>query len=94
MFLNDYYHGGGVITIEVSENVNIRRNIENLRSIKMAPSFGSVDSLIEIPLYMSYWGNSDNDLQLLGISDRLVRISIGCEPIKYILSDIKRLLKV
>ena len=44
-----FNHRGSVMSFEVMKNVNLEKNISKLRSIKMAPSFGSVDTLIEIP---------------------------------------------
>ncbi len=92
-------HGGSVITFEVVGNLNLLKNMENLRSIKMAPTFGSVDSLVEIPLYMSRGKDFDpkndfgNLLDNLIMSKNLVRLSIGCEDWKFISSDLEILLK-
>lgn len=94
LFLKNHHHGGGVITFEVSQGLDLKGNIKKLRSIKMAPSFGSIDTLIEIPLYMSYWGVSKENIKPEKINNRVVRLSVGCEPIEFILSDIERLLRV
>ncbi len=93
LFTDGLYHGGGVITVESAHGIDLKSNIKKLKSIKMAPSFGSVDTLVEIPLYMSYWGASEENLCSININERIVRLSIGCEPIKFITSDIKRLFK-
>lgn len=91
-------HSGSVISFECNSEINLCKNIENLNSIKMAPTFGSVDSLIEIPLYMSRGKKFDSkidygdELNNLLMSNRLIRLSIGCEPIEYIINDIKILL--
>ena len=91
-------HGGSVITFEVKESVDLCSNIENLRSIKMAPTFGSVDSIIEIPLFMSRGENYDplidygSKLDNLIMSNRLVRLSVGSEPISFLESDFKILM--
>ena len=99
IFSQTLLHGGSVITFEVDENLNLLKNMENLRSIKMAPTFGSVDSLVEIPLYMSRGKDFDpsndfgNLLDNLIMSKNLVRLSIGCEDWKFISADLKILLK-
>ncbi len=91
-------HSGSVISFECNKKINLCKNIENLNSIKMAPTFGSVDSLIEIPLYMSRGKDFDpkvdygDALNNLLMSNRLIRLSIGCEPIDYIINDLKILL--
>ena len=88
-------HGGSLITFETSDDVDLKENIEKLRSIKMAPTFGSIDSIIEIPLFMSrgmeydplkdYGGFFENLL----MSKNLARLSIGCEPYEFLLNDLK-----
>ena len=66
----------------------------------MAPSFGSVDSLIEIPLYMSRGGKSvktdplRDPMQNLLLSESFCRLSVGCEPIKYLINDLQRLIQI
>ncbi|MBE0472419.1 MAG: PLP-dependent transferase [Methyloprofundus sp.] len=93
LFESEHYHGGGVVTFRVSENVSLNQNLEKLCSTKMAPSFGSVDSLVEIPMYMSHWGKSLDEVKQLGLDERTVRFSVGNEPIQYILNDLIKLLK-
>ena len=67
------------MSFEVIKNINLEKNISKLRSIKMAPSFGSVDTLVEIPAYMSKRNDNDNpnDLSSLIKSNRFIRLSIG-----------------
>jgi cystathionine gamma-synthase len=87
---SNYAWLGGLISFEVLDSINLEKNIEKLCSIKMAPSFGSVDSLVEIPKYMS--NRIDNKSDHLINSNRFVRLSIGCEPIRYIINDLNTLL--
>lgn len=93
LFDKEHYHGGSVITFEVCKSINLLENIDTLLSTKMAPSFGSVDSLIELPAYMSHWGKSEEDLAKIGLSFYTVRLSTGNEPVGYIIDDLKALLK-
>lgn len=92
LFTATHHHGGAVVTFRVSPEIPLENNLTKLCSTKMAPSFGSVDSLIEIPMYMSHWGKPKEELLKLGLDDRTVRFSIGNEPINYILDDLQRLL--
>ncbi|RBP83248.1 hypothetical protein EBI01_19105 [Marinomonas rhizomae] len=94
LFESEHYHGGGVVTFRVSKNVTLNQNLETLCSTKMAPSFGAVDSLVEIPMYMSHWGKSLDEVKKLGLDERTVRFSVGNEPIQYILNDLVKLLKI
>lgn len=93
IFEDTMSHGGGVVTFQVDAEIPLERNLETLLSTKMAPSFGSVDSLIEIPFYMSYWGKDRDEVLALGLDEKTVRLSVGNEPIKYIVRDIERLLE-
>lgn len=92
LFNRMHYHGGGVITFKVEESVDIKTNLSKLKSMKMAPSFGSVDSLIEIPKYMSHWGKPQDKLDILNLDSFTVRLSVGNEPISFIFDDLRVLL--
>jgi cystathionine beta-lyase/cystathionine gamma-synthase len=92
-----YSHSGGLISFKVKDHIKLEDNLEHLCSIKMAPSFGSIDSLIEIPLYMSQQvrGNNDSrgEYESVLISNRFVRLSVGCEPFEYLNNDLKKLFR-
>ncbi len=92
LFEKTHYHGGGLVTFRVDKTIDLVANLEKLCSTKMAPSFGSVDSLIEIPAFMSHWGKSTDELEKLGLDDRIVRFSVGNEGIKFILADLEKVL--
>ena len=94
LFQQEHYHGGGVVTFRTGDRVNLKSNMKRLCSTKMAPSFGSVDTLVEIPMYMSHWGEPLNEVAKLGLDPQTVRLSVGNEPIRYILDDLQRLLDV
>ena len=64
----------------------------HLNCFKMAPSFGSVDTLFEIPKTMSYDNLSKDEFSELGIEENLVRLSVGIEPIEKILKDLDKLI--
>jgi len=86
-------HGGGVVSFMIDEKINLKKNIKSLSSIKMAPSFGSVDTLIEIPIYMSQvarkrYTGMNQDLY----KEKFIRLSVGCEPINYLLNDLNKII--
>lgn len=85
-------HGGGLVTFKVTSDTDLIRNVRTLCSTKMAPSFGSVDSLVELPMYMSHWGKCAEELESMGLDKYTVRFSVGNEPVEYILGDLGRLL--
>lgn len=92
LLLRSQHHGGSVLTFRTSPAVETRRNIDRLLSTKMAPSFGSIDSLIEIPAIVSHWGKPAEELALMGIDEHVVRLSVGIEPLEFIAADLDSLL--
>ena len=85
---NFFKHGGSVITFKTKFKNSIKL-INKMKTIKMAPSFGSIDTLIEWPFYMSYYKQPKKILKKLNISEDLVRLSVGCEDIDLICNDLK-----
>ena len=59
----------------------------------MAPSFGSVDTLIEWPYYMSYFSQSEAKLKKINITKNLIRLAVGCEESSKLIKDLKTLNK-
>lgn len=64
-----------------------------LRLIKLAVSLGSTESLAEHPKPMTHAGVDANHLQEMGITDALVRLSIGVENYADIIWDIEQALE-
>lgn len=85
---------GAVLSFTVdSDRKPLAQKMSRLETIKMAPSFGSTDSLIEICSLMSQPYATDDELLMSGIEPTLMRLSIGTEDPGMILSDIQRLLE-
>ena len=57
-----------------------------------APSLGGVESLIELPVTMSFWDVPPDERQSLGITDSLVRYACGIENADDIIADIDQAL--
>lgn len=66
--------------------------LNNLKLIKLAVSLGSTESLVEHPATMTHSDVSEEDRNLLEISEKLVRISIGVEHYSDIIWDIEQAL--
>jgi methionine-gamma-lyase len=67
--------------------------LNNLKLMKLAVSLGSTESLAEHPATMTHSDVSEEDRKLLGISDNLVRLSIGVEHHSDIIWDIQQALE-
>jgi cystathionine beta-lyase/cystathionine gamma-synthase len=59
----------------------------------VAPSLGGIESLLTRPATTSHAGMSPADRQKLGITDSLVRISVGIEATEDLLADFDQALK-
>ena len=57
-----------------------------------APSLGGVESLIELPVTMSFWDVPKPKRLELGITDSLVRYACGIENADYIMSEVEQAL--
>jgi len=74
---------GGIISIELDTDLNgTLKFLENIEIFTLAESLGGVESLIEHPAIMTHASIDKNIRDELGISDSLVRLSIGIEDPK------------
>ena len=67
--------------------------LNNLKLMKLAVSLGSTESLAEHPATMTHSDVSEEDRKLLGISEKLIRLSIGVEHHSDIIWDIRQALE-
>jgi len=74
---------GGIISIELDTDLNgTLKFLENIEIFTLAESLGGVESLIEHPAIMTHASIDKNIRDELGISDSMVRLSIGIEDPK------------
>ncbi|MDP9001169.1 MAG: aminotransferase class I/II-fold pyridoxal phosphate-dependent enzyme [Myxococcota bacterium] len=69
------------------------RMVDATRLARIGPSFGGVETLIEQPAVMSYYGMSTEQRQAVGIADGLVRFSVGVEDAVDIIADLDQALR-
>jgi cystathionine gamma-lyase len=83
-------HGfGGIITIEVKGGLRkARRMLERCELFALAESLGGVESLIEHPAIMTHASVPPANRKRLGISDGLVRLSVGVEDVEDLRSEL------
>ena len=70
-----------------------KRFMDSLKVIKLATSLGGVSSLATQPITNTHAGLSAEERKKSGISDSLVRISVGIEDSEIIIADIKQALE-
>jgi cystathionine gamma-lyase len=76
-------HGfGGLVTIEVKGGLKrARKVLERCELFSLAESLGGVESLIELPAIMTHASVPPANRRRLGISDGLIRLSVGVEDL-------------
>jgi cystathionine gamma-synthase len=85
---------GGVVTFEIETDLDgAIRFIDATRIPYQAPSLGGVESLIELPVTMSYWDYAPALRQSWGITDSLVRLACGIESTDDLIADIDQALE-
>uniref|UniRef100_A0A1I7ZLD2 cystathionine gamma-lyase n=1 Tax=Steinernema glaseri TaxID=37863 RepID=A0A1I7ZLD2_9BILA len=67
--------------------------LNNLKVITVAESLGGGESLIEAPLIMTHRIVPEEDRIRLGITENMVRMSVGCEDVEDLLADLAHALK-
>ena len=83
---------GGVISFVLNDNLNFKRFVEGLELITFGESLGGVESLACHPASMTHATLPKELRERIGITDNLIRISVGIEDKEYILKDIQKAL--
>jgi cystathionine gamma-synthase len=86
---------GGVVSFVLRASLEgTARALDACEVATIAPSLGGVETLIEQPAIMSYYGLSSEERALLGIKDGLVRLAVGVEDVEDLREDLARVLAV
>jgi len=84
---------GGVVTFELDTDLDgAIRFTDACRVPYIAPSLGGVESLVEMPVLMSYWDVERADRIKMGITDSLIRLACGIEDPEDLLADLEQAL--
>ena len=84
---------GGVVTFELDTDLEgAFRFTDACRLAYIAPSLGGVESLVEMPVLMSYWDYPPEERRRYGITDTLVRLSCGIEDATDLIADLEQAL--
>ena len=80
---------GGMLSFELDADFDAaRRFVESTRLFQLAVSLGAVESLIEQPASMSHASYDRADRLAHGISDSLIRLSVGLEDLDDLKEDL------
>jgi cystathionine beta-lyase/cystathionine gamma-synthase len=84
---------GGMVTIVLDTDLaGTRRFLENTHLFSLAESLGGVESLVNHPALMTHGAIPPQMRAQLGITDSLVRLSVGVEDVNDLIGDLKNAL--
>ncbi|MGB5627451.1 MAG: cystathionine gamma-synthase [Woeseiaceae bacterium] len=84
---------GGIVTFFIKGDLNdARRFLERCEVFSLAESLGGVESLVDHPAIMTHASVPETERAQLGISDQLIRLSVGIEAVEDLIEDIDRAL--
>ncbi len=82
---------GGMITFFIKGGLETARSfLENCRIFALAESLGGVESLVEHPAIMTHASVPPDKRAALGISDTLIRLSVGIENVDDLIADLEQ----
>lgn len=85
---------GGMLSFELKGDIKTAiRFIESLHIFAIAESLGAVESLVEHPASMTHASVPKVDREKIGLSDTLIRLSIGIEDAEDLIEDLSDGLK-
>ena len=84
---------GGIISMNIKGGLEkSKRFLEQTKNFALAESLGGVESLIEHPALMTHASLPKDRREAIGISDGLVRLSVGIESLDDLIEDIEQAL--
>jgi cystathionine gamma-lyase len=84
---------GGIISFEIEGTIeDAKTALEKLHLFALAESLGGVESLVELPALMTHASVAKADREKIGISDTLIRLSVGIEDVEDLITDLKQAL--
>jgi len=87
--------GGGVLSFEVEgTGEDAKRVSEALRLFILAPSLGGAESLVSIPVLTSHAMISAEHRKQMGVTEQLIRLSVGVEHVDDLIADLDHALSV
>jgi cystathionine beta-lyase/cystathionine gamma-synthase len=79
---------GSMITFETGSLANAKKMLKKVRVCSLAESLGGVETLISHPATMTHAALGEKGRREIGITDGLVRISVGIENVEDIMDDL------
>jgi cystathionine gamma-lyase len=85
---------GGMLSFELEGDLETAKKfVESTRYFALAESLGGVESLIELPALMTHASVPKKDRRQIGLSETLIRLSVGIEHPDDLLEDLENAFK-
>nr|WP_199769847.1 MULTISPECIES: PLP-dependent aspartate aminotransferase family protein [unclassified Helicobacter] len=82
--------GGGMISFELKEGYDYKKFFASTEIIVLAESLGGAESLLCHPASMTHASIPKDIRAQMGISDNLIRLSVGIESVSDLIADVSR----
>ena len=83
----------GILSFTLNEDrEKVEKFVSNLELFSLGVSLGGVESLVEVPAFMTHFELSDQERKRRGISNNLIRLSVGIENVDDLIADIEKAL--
>ncbi|KAI0229978.1 cystathionine gamma-lyase cys3, partial [Massospora cicadina] len=84
---------GGMVSFRIKgDGETADRFLQALNIFTLAESLGGIESLCELPAKMTHGSIPANEREELGITDNLIRLSVGIEDVKDLVDDLEQAL--
>jgi len=83
---------GSMITFETGSLSNAKKMLKNVRLCALAESLGGVETLISHPATMTHAALGEKGRKEIGLTDGMVRLSVGIEDVDDIMADLDQAL--
>ena len=83
---------GAMVSFELTSVEAVAKLIERLHYIAYAESLGGVESLVTIPAIQTHANLAPEERARLGVTDTLVRLSVGIEAVEDLIADLDQAL--
>ncbi|MFN3693454.1 MAG: PLP-dependent transferase, partial [Ignavibacterium sp.] len=83
---------GGMVSADFGSIENAKKVLNNVKIFTLAESLGGVESLICHPASMTHASVPKEERDKIGLTDSLIRFSVGIEDIEDLIEDVKQAL--
>ena len=85
-----YPNVGAVLSFEVADSLAVKGLVARLKLPAFAVSLGGVESILSYPRTMSHGAMSESERLARGITDGLLRLSVGLESVEDLMEDLRQ----